>query len=116
MKRIMLIITLLVAIGLGNGFAQGGNTKKENFSWQKQYMDEAGIPADIQAKIDSLKAAYDVKIKAIKKDDTLTEEVKKEKIKEQHKQKAEDIFALLTKEQKEKIKEIRERIKKENGE
>ena len=116
MKKLTLLIALLLALGFTATQAQENKSKKANFSWQKEYMDEAGIAADVQAKITTIKDESEVKIKEIKKDGTLTEEQQKEKTKEIYKKRAEDIFALLTKEQKEKIKEIRERIKKENGE
>jgi hypothetical protein len=115
MNKILLLLALLV-LGYCNAQAQDNKPKKEGFSWQKEYMDEAGIPADVQAKIIALKDESEGKVKEIKKDAGLTEDEKKEKIKEIHKKRGESINALLSKEQKEKVKEIRERIKKENGE
>jgi hypothetical protein len=111
MKKILMMLALLVLVYC-NAQAQDNKPKKENFSWQKEYMDEAGIPADVQAKIIALKDESEVKVKEIKKDASLAEDVKKEKIKEVHKKKSEAINALLSKEQKSKIKEIKERLKK----
>jgi|GEM_PF-4407990 len=102
----------LLVLGFSNTQAQDNKPKKEKFSWQKEYMDEAGIAPEVQAKITVLKEESEVKVKAIKKDTTFSEEEKKEKIKEVHKKKSEAINALLSKEQKNKIKEIKERLKK----
>lgn len=115
MKKLLFTLFIFTAIGATQSFAQETpKTKKENFSWQKQYMDEAGIPTDIQAKIEVIKKESEAQVKKIKKDETLSEEVRKEKIKEVQKKKGEDINAMLNKEQKEKIKEIKERVKKES--
>jgi hypothetical protein len=111
MNKILLLLALLV-LGYCNAQAQDNKPKKEGFSWQKEYMDEAGIAPEVQAKITVLKTESEVNVKAIKKDTTFSEEEKKEKIKEVHKKKSEAINALLSKEQKSKIKEIKERLKK----
>jgi hypothetical protein len=115
MKKVLFVL-LALAMGAGTqSFAQEApKTKKETLVWQKVYMDEAGIPADIQAKIDSIRGSYESRLKEIRKDNALPEETKKDKTKELNKQRSEEIFALLTKEQKEKIKTIRERLKKES--
>lgn len=116
MKKIICMMLLFVAAGSTTLFAQENQkNKKDNFNWQKQYMDSAGIAADVQGKIEAIKKEAEPKVKAIRKDDSLTEDVKKEKIKEINKKKGEDINALLSKEQKAKIKEIKERLKKEGG-
>jgi hypothetical protein len=112
-KRIMLLGVLLM-IAVSQSFAQDAKVKKDNFSWQKVYMDEAGIPVDIQAKIDSSKQVFEPKAKAIRKDGTFTEDAQKEKLKALYKERATAIEALLTQEQKNKIKAIKERLKKEN--
>jgi len=113
MKKIIMMMALFFAIGAGAAQAQD-KPKKETFSWQKAYMDEAGIPADVQTKIDDIKKEFEGKAKTIRKDATLDEDAKKEKLKENNKQKAQAIEALLTKEQKARIRDIRERIKKAN--
>jgi hypothetical protein len=114
MKKVVMIMGLLLTIAVSQGFAQDTKTKKDNFSWQKVYMDEAGIPVDIQVKIDSIKQVFEPKMKAIRKDASLDENAKKEKIKTLNKEKVNAIEVLLTKEQKAKIKTIKERLKKEN--
>lgn len=115
MKKLTFMLLVLIITGSTQSFAQDApKNKKENFSWQKMYMDEAGIPGDVQAKIEVIKQESEAKVKEIRKDATLADDVKKAKIKEINKKKGENINALLTKEQKEEIKEIRERIKKES--
>jgi hypothetical protein len=114
MKKIITIMTMLFAMGTTQSFAQQEKVKKENFGWQKMYMDEASISTDVQAKIETIKLEFEPKTKAIRKDASLAEDVKKEKLKVINKERATAIEALLTKEQKAKIKEIKERLKKEN--
>jgi hypothetical protein len=113
MKRIITAVVLLMALSTTNSFAQDAKGKKENFAWQKAYMDSAGISADVQEKIEAIKKEYEPKTKAIRKDNALTEDAKKEQIKALNKEKAKTIEALLTKEQKAKIKAIKESLKKD---
>ncbi len=113
MRKILLMLGLLLFMGAGHSFAQGGD-KKESFNWQKQYLDEAGISADVQARIDTIKSTAEIKLKEIRIDESITDEVKKEKMQEIYKKRYEEINVLLTKEQREKIKEIKERLKKES--
>jgi hypothetical protein len=116
MKKIVIIMTVLFAIGTNNIFAQDAKGKKDNFAWQKNYMDSAGISAEVQAKIEVIKKEYEPKTKAIRKDKALTEDAKKAQMKVLNKEKATAIEALLTKEQKATIKAIKEKLKKDNGE
>jgi hypothetical protein len=115
MKTKITLITLLLLFTTSlTTMAQKGEAKKsDGFNWQKKYLDEAGIPDSTQTKIKVVIEEASTKIKAIKKDATLTEEDKKTKTKEVYKKRYEDIHALLTKLQKQKIKEIKERVEKE---
>jgi Skp family chaperone for outer membrane proteins len=113
MKKVIMMLSLLLTIVVSQSFAQNDKAKKENFGWQKMYMDSAGISADVQTKIEAIKKDYDPQIKAIRKDATLAEDAKKEKMKELRKKMNDEINALLTKEQKAKIKAIKEGLKKE---
>lgn len=113
-KMILALAIFLFAAGVQTFAQTTPKAKKEGFSWQKVHMDEAGIPADVQAKIEVINKESGVKVKEIRKDATLAEDVKKERIKEVNKKKGDDINALLTKEQKAKIKDIKERLKKES--
>lgn len=116
MKKVILMFAFfLFAFGVQSFAQDSTKAKKENFTWQKQYMDEAGIPADVQAKIEVIKKETQIKIKEIKKDGALSEEVKKEKRKEIRKQMNTGINALLSKEQREKIKGIKEKVKSGGG-
>jgi hypothetical protein len=115
MKRIITAVVLLMALGTTSSFAQDGKMKKEGFSWQKNYMDSAGIAAEVQAKIETIKLQYDPQIKEIRKDKALAEDAKKAKMKEVRKKMNDEIVALLSKEQKAKIKAIKDGLKKEEN-
>jgi len=112
MKKVIFTMLLLCTIGSMQSFAQENpKGKSEHFNWQKTYQDEAGISPEVQEKIETIKQESDVKAKAIRKDKTLADDARKEKLKANNKEKSDAINALLTKEQKVKIKAIKERLK-----
>jgi ribosomal 50S subunit-associated protein YjgA (DUF615 family) len=72
MKKVLLTITLFFIVGIAQTSAQAAapapaKPKKENFAWIKKYMDEAGIEADLQAKIEAFKKVNDEEAKRRKK-------------------------------------------------
>lgn len=79
-------------------------------------MDAIGIAAGVQEKINDIKKASDEELMKVKADAALTEEQKKEKLKELRKKRMEDIEALLTNEQKAKAEEMRKAIAEKNKE
>lgn len=77
-------------------------------------MDELGITADVQQKIQDIKKANDEDVKNVKTDAGLTEVQKKEKLKELRKKRIEAIEALLTADQKKKADELRKAFEAKN--
>lgn len=116
MKKVLVAITFFLALGITTISAQEApKPKKQQFGWNKMYMDEIGVSADVQAKIEALKKENDLEQKAVREDISLTQEEKKKKIQELVIKRQKGIFSLLTPEQLAKSKEIQNRIKANNG-
>lgn len=111
MKKILLAVLLLTA---GFSAVQAQDKKKEQFQWSKATMDALGVSAEVQSKINDIKKSNDAEIKKVKDDGTLTEEQRKEKLKELRKQRMDAIEALLTPEEKKKADEMKKEINKRN--
>lgn len=116
MQKLLLVVMLFFAVGIAQMSAQDATPKpkKENFSWTKKYMDEAGFDADLQAKIETAKKASDVEIKAVKDNADLSEEDKKKQLSTLMAKRQKTIANMLTDEQKAKVDEIKAAIKKRN--
>lgn len=110
MKKI-LFATMLLFATTAIVHAQDGEKKKAQWQWNKKTMDELGISADVQTKIDAVKTANDAELKKVKEDGALSDEQRKEKIKELRKKRMADIEALLTPEQKTKADAMRKAMK-----
>ncbi len=116
MQKLLFLVMLFFAMSITQTSAQdaGSKPKKENFSWTKKYMDEAGLDAELQAKIEAAKKASDVEIKTLKADTSLSEADKKAQLADLMAKRQKTIVSMLTKEQKAKVKEIKAAVKKRN--
>lgn len=116
MKKVVVVMALFFAVGISNVSAQdAAKPKKEQFGWNKKYMDEIGVSADVQAKIEAVKKENDAELKAVRENATLTPEQKKEELKVVNTKRQKAISALLTPEQLAKRDEIVARIAKANA-
>ena len=116
MKKVLVSMAFLLALGLTTVSAQdAAKPKKQQFGWNKMYMDEMGIAADIQVKVEALKKENDLESKAVKEDASLTPEDKKNQLQAIGVKRQKGIRALLTPEQIEKSKEIAARINASNA-
>lgn len=93
---------------------KGQGQNKNNFTWNKKYMAEIGLSAEQQAKVESIKSASNAEMQPIKSDSTLTEDVRKTKLAAMQQKRLAAIDALLTDEQKKKVEDIKDRLKKES--
>lgn len=114
MKKVSILFVLLFILGVSVASAQDGKPKKENFSWTKKYMTEAGIDEALQAKIDMAKKQNDEEVKVVKENTALWEEEKKKQLGELGKKRQTVIIAMLSSEQKGKVDEIKAAIKLRN--
>lgn len=110
MKKI--ILALFVFLSMGSfAFAQNANatpaSAKPKFLWTAEAMNSAEIPADVQPKITELLRVAEDASALIRKDKSVQGEERKEKLKVIRTACDTDINALLTKEQKKKIGELR---------
>jgi hypothetical protein len=88
------------AVGLTTVSAQDvAKPKKQQFGWNKMYMDELGVSADMQAKVEAVKKENDAEIKAVRENTALTPENKKNQIKALAVKRQQGIYANLTPEQ-----------------
>jgi hypothetical protein len=116
MKKVVVVMALFFAVGVSNVSAQdAAKPKKQQFGWNKKYMDEIGVNADVQSKIETVKKESDTELKTVREDATLTPEQKKEQTKALMLKRQKGIFALLTPEQLVKSKEIMASITKANA-
>ena len=117
MKKFLLVVTLFFAVGIAQTFAQNAaaKPKKESFMWNKQYMDEAGFDAALQAKIEASKKANDAEVKAVNTDKTLSEEDKKTQRAALSVKRQKTINGMLSDAQKAKIAEVKVGIVKRNA-
>lgn len=115
MKKVLVAMAFFFAIGLTTVSAQDApKPKKQQFGWNKQYMDEIGVSAEAQVKIESVKKESDAEMKALREDKELSEEVKKDKMKALNIKRQKAIYAFLTPEEIEKGKLIMARIRAAN--
>ncbi len=117
MKKFLLVVTLFFAVGIAQSFAQNAaaKPKKEGFVWSKQYMDEAGFDAALQAKIEASKKANDAEVKAVNTDKTLSEADKKTQRAALGVKRQKLINEMLSEAQKAKIAEVKAGIAKRNA-
>lgn len=110
MKKIILSIFLLVG-SFACSFGQDAGTatvpQKPKFEWNSESMNKAGIATDVQTKITDITKVSDDAIKVLRKNKELTPEDRKAQIKVIRDKSNSDVQALLTEEQKKKIKEMR---------
>jgi len=111
MKKLILAVVLMISLNLLTQ-AKDAKPKKEQFGWNKKYMDEIGVSPEVQAKIETIKRENDAEAKVVRENTALSADEKKQQLQpiQQKRQKA--IFALLTPEQLEKSKTIIARIQK----
>lgn len=114
MKKLSILFGLLFILGVSAVSAQDAKPKKENFSWTKKIMTEAGIDEAVQAKIEMSKKQNDEETKAVKENAALSEEEKKKQLNELGKKRQTVIIAMLSPEQKVKVDEIKAAIKLRN--
>jgi hypothetical protein len=117
MKKFLLVLTLFFTVGIAQTFAQdaAAKPKKENFSWNKKYMTEAGFDAALQAKIEDSKKANDAEVKAVNTDKSLSEEDKKTQRAALSLKRQKVINDMLSDAQKAKIAEVKAGINKRNA-
>ena len=116
MKKVLVSIAFLLTLGLTTVSAQDASQpKKQQFGWNKTYMDEIGVAADIQVKVEALKKENDLESKAVREDASLAPEDKKKQLQAIGAKRQKGIYALLTPEQIAKSKEIVTRIKDSNA-
>lgn len=114
MKKVSILFVLLFILGVSAVSAQDAKPKKENFTWTKKYMTDAGIDEALQAKIDMAKKQNDEEMKAVNDNTTLSEDEKKKQIGALWSKRQTVIIAMLSPEQKVKIDEIKAAIKLRN--
>lgn len=110
MKNIIFSILLLVGcftFSFGQDTGTAAIPQKPKFEWNAESMDKAGIAADVQTKITDIIKVADDAFKVLRKNKELTPESLKAQIKIIRDKSNADVQALLTDEQKKKIKEIR---------
>ena len=108
-----LITYIIVSFFITSTAALAQQQKKVVFNWQKEYLTEAGIAPDIQEKITEINLKSTEEIKSIRNDSSLNDDQKKEKLQEIYNVRYLAIKALITNEQMDKIKAIRDRVNKE---
>lgn len=88
-------------------------SKEKHERMQKQHADKMkatlGLTEEQSAKLDKQRAEMSAKMKAIHEDKALSDEQKKEKMKELMKQRKESMKSILTEEQQKKLKESKEK-------
>ena len=114
MKYFLIALLAFITVTVNGQKKEKGQQKnKNNFSWNKKYMTEIGLSAEQQAKIESIKRSSNADMLPIKSDSTLAADIKTTRLAEMQKKRLAAIDALLTDEQKKKVEEIKERLKKE---
>jgi lipopolysaccharide export LptBFGC system permease protein LptF len=116
MKKTLILMMLSTFLFSLNATAQKQN-KKERFAWNKKYMTQLELNTDLQENILKLNADFKGKIDVVRKDEALTTEDKKVKIKKLNKQKNKKINSLLSPDEKQRSMELKKelRAKRENG-
>ena len=108
MKKVILAILLLASCATFS-FAQdaAATPKKPKFELTAETMSSVGIAADVQTKILDLTKAADAALKPLRKNKELADDDRKAQIKVIRDKCDNDVQALLTPEQKKKIKEMK---------
>lgn len=115
MKKVLVAMAFFFAFSLTTVSAQdAAKPKKQQFAWNKMYMDEIGISDDVQAKIEVLKKENDLELKAVRENTSLSSEEKKTQLQQISVKRQKIIIALLTPEEIGKFREIVARIKAHN--
>ncbi len=115
MKKVFLAMAFFFALGLTTVSAQDApKHKKQQFGWNKMYMDEMGISADVQAKVEAVKKESDAEIDVLRKNNSITADEKKEQMKALALKRQKGIYALVTPENLEQSKKIIARINAAN--
>jgi Spy/CpxP family protein refolding chaperone len=115
MKRILLTGIMLLALN----FAVNAQEKKRtsvNF-YSVEFLDEIGATADQKAKVADLMKEFQPKMNEVKKDESLSADDKKDKIKVLSAERSKKYHQILSAEQKVKLNEIKKELaknKKEN--
>ena len=114
MKKVTLtLFAIFFLAGITSVSAQNAPVK-EFFGFNKKYMDEMGVSAESQAKIEEIKKASDKEITAMRQDLSLSEDEKKQKLTTLSIKRQQTIYTVLTPDQINKVKEIQARIKARN--
>lgn len=118
MRHILLLLAAFV-LNASTVLAQDGPARpaKKVFAWNKKTMNEIGVSAEVQAKIEEFKKQNEAEQKALKESDAYikaSEEEQKKKMGALLGKRQKTIYEMLTKEQQDKVDEMREKIKKEN--
>ncbi len=89
------------------------NAQTQSFSYySKETLDAIGASVEQQAKIGEIKKNTETRIRAVKRNETLTEEQKKEQYKIIYGEGGKLYNEVLTKEQREKVNEVRKEFEK----
>lgn len=110
MKK-LLITTLSLFLFSAFIFAQ---EKPKSFKWDSPTMVEVGISKESQKKIKSINDALSIQLEQIRKNKSLDKETIKEYNSQLRKDSQKKIMAELTDVEKQKVKEIKEKIKSVN--
>jgi predicted transglutaminase-like cysteine proteinase len=111
MKKILIISFCLFSFSAVL-FAQD---KPKSFQWDKATMAEVGISKEKQKKIEGINDTLSAQLEQLKNDKSIGKEEIKEKSSQLRKDSQKKIMAELTEEEKQKVKEIKERIKLANN-
>ena len=105
MRKVYLIAAFAMALSV---------TASAQKAHKKDRLEGLELTAQQKTSIDSLRKIYEEKNAAIKKDESLSAEDKKEKLKETRKEQTTKVNAVLTKEQLEQIKKEAKKEKQDN--
>jgi hypothetical protein len=111
MKQFFML--MLATVFTGTMLQAQAQPKQKPF-WVKENMDTIGIKPEVQEKITVIKDKANEEIKLVRKDEKLGEEEKKAKVKALNKKKEDDIMALLSPDVKQKVKELKKKLKEDN--
>lgn len=119
MKRFLLLCIAAFVFGKGIVHAQEAPAKppRKVFVWDKKTMNEIGVSAEVQAKVEGFKKQNDAEQKALRESDEFkkaTEEEQKKRMGALLGKRHKTIYEMLTKEEQSKVDEMREKIRKEN--
>jgi hypothetical protein len=116
MKKIIIILSMLCVVNIS--FAQIRRDVPENTTTdstqkisRKEMMDELGLSKDQRVQWKQIQQNNKAQKESIMNNDSLTTEQKKIMLKDLHKQTNNDIDAILSDEQREKMKEIKQEMR-----